>query len=189
MQLILIRHAPAHDKKQFAKTGKNDALRPLTNEGRKVITRVAKNLKKIIPHFDVLATSPWTRATETTEILSRFYTPSVVRDKRTKGNDAKMTQTKELIPNKNFASFLKWVASLNTKNKSKMEEFVVACVGHEPHLSKLAGFLLTGQKKSFVEFKKAGVCVMELKKMKPGKATLQLLLPPISSPSPSRGEG
>ena len=176
MQLILIRHAPAYDKKQFAKTSKNDALRPLTEEGRKVITKVASNLKKIIPHFDVLATSPWTRAKETAEILSRFY-------------DAKMTQTNELIPNKNFASFLKWVASLNTKNKSKKDKFVVACVGHEPHLSKLAGFLLTGQKKSFVEFKKAGVCVMELKKIKPGKATLQLLLPPISSPSPSRGEG
>lgn len=184
MQLILIRHALAQDKKQFAKTGKNDALRPLTKEGRRVIAQVSKNLKKIIPRFDVLATSPWTRAKETAEILSRFYISPSVRNKKTKNHDAKMTQTDELIPNKNFASFLKWVASLNTKNKSKKDEFVVACVGHEPHLSKLAGFLLTGQKKSFVEFKKSGVCVLKLEKSKPGKAILQLLLPPLPCPFP-----
>ena len=35
MQLLLIRHAIAEEQEDFAKTGKDDRLRPLTDEGRK----------------------------------------------------------------------------------------------------------------------------------------------------------
>jgi phosphohistidine phosphatase len=34
MNLLVIRHAIAEDKEAFAKTGRNDDLRPLTEAGR-----------------------------------------------------------------------------------------------------------------------------------------------------------
>src|SRR5258708_2037922 len=35
MKLLIIRHAIAEDREDFARTGKDDSLRPITDEGKK----------------------------------------------------------------------------------------------------------------------------------------------------------
>ena len=62
MQLLVIRHAIAVEREDFARTGKDDRLRPLTDEGRKKMKQGAKGLRQLAPRIDLLATSPLTRA-------------------------------------------------------------------------------------------------------------------------------
>ena len=69
MKLLLIRHAIAEEREDFEKTGKDDRLRPLTDEGRKKMKQAARGLKEVVPHVDLLATSPLTRAAQTGAIL------------------------------------------------------------------------------------------------------------------------
>ena len=38
MKLVIVRHADAGDKEEFAKTGEPDELRPLSDKGRKQMT-------------------------------------------------------------------------------------------------------------------------------------------------------
>ena len=59
----------------FSRTGKPDALRPLTRAGRKKMRRAARGLARLVPHLDALATSPLTRAVETGEIVARAIRP------------------------------------------------------------------------------------------------------------------
>ncbi|HEY0350865.1 MAG TPA: hypothetical protein VGC48_02025, partial [Gemmatimonadales bacterium] len=56
---------------------------------------------------------------------------------------------------------------------------VLAVVGHEPDLSTLAGYLLTGKSSSFLTLKKCGTGLLELDDPAgPGKARLEWLLTP-----------
>jgi len=67
MQLLLIRHAIAEDRFEFARTGQSDYYRPLTERGRARMARGATGLRTLVPDIDVLATSPLTRAVQTAE--------------------------------------------------------------------------------------------------------------------------
>ena len=42
MRLLVIRHAPAEDRDEFAKTGKDDSERPLTDDGKAQMRRAAR---------------------------------------------------------------------------------------------------------------------------------------------------
>jgi phosphohistidine phosphatase len=55
----------------------------------------------------------------------------------------------------------------------------IAVVGHEPDLSTVGCYLLTGESSSFLTLKKSGACLLELNDPPgPGKATLEWLLIP-----------
>jgi phosphohistidine phosphatase len=55
----------------------------------------------------------------------------------------------------------------------------IAVVGHEPDLSALACYLLTGKVSSFLTLKKSGTCLLDLDDPAgPGKARLEWLLVP-----------
>src|SRR3954452_17953551 len=73
MKLLLIRHAIAEEREDFGKTGKDDRLRPLTDEGRKKMKQAARGLQEIGPEIDLLATSPLTRAAQTGAIVDTVY--------------------------------------------------------------------------------------------------------------------
>ena len=62
MQLLLIRHAIAEDRFEFARSGQSDYYRPLTDRGRARMAKGAAGLRTLVPDIDVLATSPLTRA-------------------------------------------------------------------------------------------------------------------------------
>src|SRR5262245_49797749 len=58
MHLLVVRHAIAEDKDVFARTGRSDDLRPLTDDGRAKMRRAADGLRSVAPEVDLVATSP-----------------------------------------------------------------------------------------------------------------------------------
>jgi phosphohistidine phosphatase len=142
MKLIVIRHAIAGDREEFARTGMPDALRPLTAEGRKRMRRGARGLRELVPRLDVLAASPLTRAVQTAEIVAAEY-----------GGMA-CVNVPELAPEAVPDSLVPWLRGQGAGSS-------VAVVGHEPHLGFLVGWLLTGRHQSFVELKKGAACLLE----------------------------
>lgn len=143
MQLLVIRHAPAEDREAFAATNQPDDLRPLTKRGIRRMRRAAKGLRRVAPPITVLATSPFTRATETADIIRDVLdsAPVVVLD--------------ELKPDGSFESLHDWLRHLDD-----ME--TVAIVGHEPQLSGFVGWLLAGGREPVIELKKGGAILLDL---------------------------
>ena len=160
MRVLVIRHAIAEDRDAFAKTGREDGARPLTKEGRAKMREGAAGLRKLVPHIDVLATSPLARAIETAEIISRAY------------DGLKVVQVAPLTPTKPVNALLHWL-------QSQPAAATVALVGHEPHLGVFASWLLTGLQESLIELKKGSACLLELDgDIKSGHAKLLWALKP-----------
>jgi phosphohistidine phosphatase len=156
MRLLLIRHAIAEEREDFARTGKDDGLRPLTDEGRKRMKQAARGLRTQVPHIDLLATSPLTRAAQTGAILDSVY------------GGLKVVETKELSPEATPETFLRWL-----RKQQKRE--IVAAVGHEPSLSQILGWLLTGTERRLYAFRKGGACLLEFADGEPAGGTATLL--------------
>lgn len=159
MKLLLIRHAIAVEREDFARTGKDDRLRPLTDEGRKKMKQGAKGLTSVVPEIDLLATSPLTRAAQTGAILDSVYG----------GLDE--VEIAELSPESTPIEFLRWL------RQQKAE--TLAAVGHEPSISLILSWLLTGTERRIFSFRKGGACLIEFAgEVGAGTATLLWALTP-----------
>ena len=141
MKLVVIRHGAAMDKDEFAQTGKSDDLRPLTPEGETQMRDIAAGLRVEVKKIDVLATSPLVRARQTADIVAAAY------------GIKKCEITNSLIGDAQFEDFEKWCFKYRDKK-------VVAVVGHEPHLSGLVTWFLTGRHGERIRLKKGGVCML-----------------------------
>ena len=158
MDLLVVRHAVAEDRDEFAATGRPDTARPLTADGRKKFERGARGLVRVLPALDVLASSALRRAVETAEILARAY--------RVEGGP----RLRELEPGARPEALVRWLRRQN-------RQAVVAVVGHEPHLSALAAHLLAGRGRGFTDFKKGGAALLALgDEPAAGEAELRWLL-------------
>ena len=159
MKLLLLRHAIAEDQGEFSRTGKDDRLRPLTDEGRKKMKQGAKGLREILPDIDLLATSPLTRAAQTGAIVDSVY-----------GGLAEV-EIEELSPAATPTDFLRWLR--------KQKAGTVAAVGHEPSISLITSWLLTGTERRIFSFRKGGACLVEFTgEVGGGTATLLWALTP-----------
>ena len=159
MQLLLIRHAIAEDRVEFARTGQSDYYRPLTNRGRVRMEQGAAGLRTLIPDIDVLATSPLTRAVQTAEIVAKAYGGLSLEHADTLGTG-------------DGQAFLEWLGECGPDD-------VVAAVGHEPHMSDWAAWLLTGGWHDFTVVKKGSAMLLEFQgPLKPGTALLHWFLAP-----------
>lgn len=159
MKLLLIRHAIAEESEDFAKTGKDDRLRPLTDEGRKKMKQAAKGLRKVCPDIDLLATSPLTRAAQTGAIVDSVY------------GGLNEVEIEELTPEATPNDFLRWLR--------KQKAGTLAAVGHEPSISLILSWLLTGSERRIFSFRKGGACLLELPdEVGAGTATLLWALTP-----------
>lgn len=159
MKLLLIRHAIAEESEDFARTGKDDRLRPLTDEGRKKMKQAAKGLREIFPAIDLLATSPLTRAAQTGAIVDSVY------------GGLKEVEIEELAPEATPSDFLRWLR--------KQKADTLAAVGHEPSLSLILSWLLTGTERRIFAFRKGGACLLEFPdEVAAGTATLLWALSP-----------
>ena len=114
MKLLLLRHALAADRAAFAATGKDDRLRPLTDDGRKKMRKIGEALAGLLPEISLIATSPYLRALESAEILARACPDRPV-----------LSELAELAPAGAAAPLLKF---LQTQKSLPL----VAFVGHEP---------------------------------------------------------
>ena len=159
MQLLVIRHAIAMEREDFAKSGRPDADRPLTDTGRRRMRKNARGLQRIAPRPDLIATSPWLRAADTARVIAE--TLGVER----------METIDEMTPDHHPKDLAAW---LNEHNDAP----TVAVVGHEPHLGELVTWLLGG-KGSNVEFKKGGASLLRIDgEVESGSAVLQWHLSP-----------
>jgi phosphohistidine phosphatase len=141
MKLLIIRHAIAEDREEFARTGKDDRLRPLTDDGRKRMKQGARGLKSLVPEVGLLATSPLTRAAQTGAVLDSVY------------GGLSEVEIKELAPESSPVEFLSWLRRQTVET--------VAVVGHEPSISLIVSWLLTGTEKRIFSFRKGGACLLE----------------------------
>ncbi len=122
--------------------------------------QASKGLAKLVPDLTILASSPLRRAEETSQIIARLY------------DGLEPVRITQLMPGKPANAILTWARSQET-------EGTIGLVGHEPHLSQFAGWLLTGLQESFLEMRKGGACLIELSgELKPGKGRLLWALKP-----------
>jgi phosphohistidine phosphatase len=160
MELLVIRHGEAMEKEEFAKTGKSDDLRPLTSAGMEELKEIARALRETVKKIDLLATSPLVRAVQTAEIVGAAY-------------DVPVSQTTTaLSPDSEPEEFEKWAADFGDVKR-------IAVVGHEPHLTGLVSWLLTGEEDAIIKLKKGGVCLLEFDScIKSGSGILNWLMTP-----------
>lgn len=142
MQLLLIRHAIAEEREDFAVTGRDDSERPLTEPGQRRMEKNALGLQRISPKPDLIASSPYVRAKQTAEIVATalgIETP---------------TFTDTLTPESHPKEFFAWLAN-------QPADAVVIAVGHEPNISRLLQWATVAKADSRAEFKKGGAALVD----------------------------
>ena len=159
MRIVVVRHGIAEDREAFARTGQPDEARPLTRKGRRRMRRTARGLRDVAPRIDVVASSPLARARETADILADAF-----------GRGEGSVTLSALVPDAPLAYARDW---LNTQRP----DAAIALVGHEPHLSRVVGWLLSGQEHAFTELTRGGACLLECDApVSPGAVRLDWLL-------------
>ena len=133
-RLLLVRHAIAQERDDFARTGRNDGDRPLTEKGRRRMQLAAKGLRSLIDEIDLLTTSPLIRAAETADIISEEFGGTSVEEV-------------EMLAMGPADAFLSWY-------RIASDSGLVVVVGHEPYLGEWASWLLAGPSADFMVFKK-----------------------------------
>lgn len=161
MELLVVRHGVAEDKETFAATGKDDSLRPLTKEGRWKLEQGTKGLRRLVPSIDAIATSPFTRAVQTADILADEY------------DGAAIEHLDALTPTGTERKFMVWLRQHEPNHR-------VAAVGHDPHLTSLVSWLVTGEAvEGRIVLRKGGACLLQFDgQPRMGKATVIWSLTP-----------
>jgi phosphohistidine phosphatase len=160
MKLYILRHGIAvdHGAPGYAR----DADRPLTPEGERKLARIADAMEALELSFDLILSSPYTRARQTAEIVAEAL------DAR-----KRLEFSEDLTLDGSFKKLIEWINCL----KSPPEN--VLLVGHEPHLSGLISLLVSGDSGMSVVMKKGGLCKLSLESLKHGRcAALEWLLTP-----------
>ena len=158
MRIVLFRHgiAGTRDPRRWP----NDALLPLTTRGRERTEQAARGLKRLYAPTRILS-SPLLRAAQTAEILR---------------SASGLTREIELVPS--LAPGGGYRDVLTRLNALKANE-VVALVGHEPDLGKLAGVFVFGAPNGNLPLKKAGACIVDfVGHPDSGEGKIVALLPP-----------
>jgi len=159
VELLLVRHAIAFNRDPDR--WPHDGDRPLTPQGEARFRKAARGLKAILPSVELVLSSPYARAWRTAEILSE----------ETGWPDPKPSEALEAERSRSDAMGVL---------RSEAGRASVARVGHEPNLSELASFLLTGiESRLLVEMKKGGVACLGLPDaLVGGKAVLRWVATP-----------
>ncbi len=143
MKLLLFRHGPAGDRTSWLGLGKDDFLRPLTPDGRARTRAAAKGLARLVDPPGATGTSPYARAVQTADLLARAF-----------GVEAP-EEVPAIAPTVAPAEVLPWL-------EARAGLDLVALVGHEPQLGRLASWLLARSPVPFLTLKKAGACLLDL---------------------------
>src|SRR5215212_2997071 len=159
MNLYIVRHAIAVER--GAPGYEDDSQRPLTDEGRKKMKKIVKGIHQLKMELDVILSSPYVRAKDTAVLLANEFE---MKDK--------MALSDNLIPPGNFESLINEI-------REKYDVNNLALVGHEPMLSSLISWLVTGNTDMKVTLKKGGVAYLTTDNLyQDGRATLNWLLTP-----------
>ncbi len=160
MELLVIRHAIAEEREVWARTGRDDDERPLTREGRRKMRDAVRGLRELVHQIDRLASSPLTRAWQTAEIVAPAF------------GDRSIERVDALRPESAPDEVLEWLTGHEDGER-------IGIVGHEPHLSGLVTWLLTGRAGHLLELKKGAACLLRFEGTpRRGGATLIWALAP-----------
>ena len=102
-----------------------DTKRQLTVSGKKEVVEIAKSLKKLGVNFNVIISSPLTRAFQTAKIIAEEYNLT-----------EQIEQSEELKPNGSKDSLSNKLSKLNIDS-------VILIVGHEPYLSSMINDIIS----------------------------------------------
>lgn len=159
MKIYLIRHSNAVD--HGTPGYEDDSLRPLTENGRDKMKKIASALINLGLKPDLIVSSPYVRAKQTAEILGK-----VLKYKK------ELAISDALVPMGNADNI-----SAEINEKYSVDELVL--VGHEPCLSSLISMLVTRNSNLAIDIKKGGVCCISSDNLHTErKAVLEWLLPP-----------
>lgn len=157
-KLFLMRHGIAVD---HGTPGYEDSERPLTREGISEMKEIAQGISVLGLHFDLILASPFVRTRETAEIVAKAL------------NLEKKLQ---------FSPALESGADPRTilKELQKHSEERILLVGHEPYLSELLSLMISGRKDAAIQFKKGGLCKLNVQSLHPTdpSAVLKWLMTP-----------
>jgi phosphohistidine phosphatase len=154
MKIYILRHAEA----EVRGPGIAEGARKLTPEGKRELRAVLRVAHEAGVEPDVILASPWIRAIETaTAARDAFGTKQVI-------------ETKSLLPDIAASHIWGEIRSLRP-----VEEIMV--VGHEPHLSRLAAFLLEAP--LAIDMKKAAIIRIDVQEREgPPRGVLKWMLTP-----------
>ena len=137
-----------------------DDTRSLTGSGRQTARQIGRSLKNLLPRIDLLAASPYVRAVETAKHIAHAY------------KKLEVMSLPALRPGGPPRDALAWL-------QTQSHDAVIVLVGHEPDLSGLASWLLTGDTKSVLVFKKGAACLMVFdSRPAPAAGQLEWFAPP-----------
>lgn len=155
MLLYVMRHGPAADASGAGP--RSDAERPLTDEGRRKVEKVAEALGDAGAEPGLILTSPLLRALQTAEIVGRRFP------------EAKVRTTSRLAPGSPPLEVVEEAVA------SKARE--VLCVGHAPHLDLVVSKACAGVEFPICELKKAGVACLDVEGFS-HRGVIRYVLPP-----------
>jgi phosphohistidine phosphatase len=159
MELYVLRHAIALSASEAGVS--QDAERPLSDEGRDKMKRIAEGMKRLGIEVDLVLSSPYLRARDTALIAhdglglkDRLqFTPALASGEETK-----------LV--------------LDELKERFISQHRIIIVGHEPDLSTIIS-RITAQGRLQVEMKKAALAKIQIHQTHPElKGYLEFLLPP-----------
>jgi phosphohistidine phosphatase len=143
-----------------------DIKRELTISGKKEVVEIAKSLKKLGVKFNVIFSSPFTRAFQTAQIIAEEY-------KLTE----QIEQSEELKPDGSKGSLYNKLSKLSIDS-------VILVVGHEPYLSRMINDIISNDnynknRNNNIILKKAGLSRIKITSTVPKfKGELRWLLTP-----------
>jgi phosphohistidine phosphatase len=158
MQLYIVRHGIAIDRDD--PKCPPDPDRFLTEDGIKKTKQVAKGVAALGVNPDLLMSSPYVRAMQTAEIFAEALDYA----------KPKIRRTDLLLPGSEASLFFRELA----KDKHSSTIF---CFGHAPQLDDLIAAGL-GSKHPITSLKKAGIALLELKRVSPPSGELVWLAAP-----------
>jgi phosphohistidine phosphatase len=122
-----------------------DDSRSLTEEGIKKMRQSAAGLRRLDYIPDLILSSPLIRARQTADILLDAF-----------GKEIELRILSALAPSGTRREVYQAIAFYEKKLRSLM------LVGHQPSLGEIAGEIIGGSPECFIDFKKGGVCAIDL---------------------------
>ena len=154
MRLCFLRHGVAADRQEWSG---EDALRPLTDKGRKRLSRVAELLAGQRLGLETVLTSPLLRCVQTAELVAE-----------------RLGLADRVVPDNRLAPGFKATA-LATLLRPYGDAAALLLVGHEPDFSDAIGHLIGGGR---VVCRKGGVACVNLSDLHAMEGELEWLLSP-----------
>ncbi|MBU1273908.1 MAG: histidine phosphatase family protein [Proteobacteria bacterium] len=154
MEIFLMQHGPSLPPEEDPQEG-------LSREGEKAVTATAVALARMGLRPGLMVASPKARARQSAEIVARVLNYDL-EDILISDDVKAMSEPGDTL------QFL----------AAHQQRAPLMVVGHLPNLAKVAGGLLSSRRQATVDFKRGGICAIEVEELPRGQGKLLWYLPP-----------